>query len=98
MPTIFTHPAVPLGLAPWSRKLPRSLIVIAAIASAIPEIDILGFRYNIHYESSLGHRGFTHSPPFAFTLALLLALCVGPALSRPKAFTYFFLAIASHGL
>ena len=98
MPTIFTHPAVPLGLSPWFRRLPRSLIVLAAIASSVPDIDVLAFRFGIPYESPLGHRGFTHSLLFAVLLAGLLALCVGPALSRPKLFAYFFLAIASHGL
>ncbi|HEX7190355.1 MAG TPA: metal-dependent hydrolase [Thermoanaerobaculia bacterium] len=96
MPTIFTHPAVPLGLSPWFRRLPRSLIVVAAIASAIPDIDVLSFRFGIPYESPLGHRGFTHSLPFAFTLALLLALPFRSCFAR--AFAYLFLAIASHGL
>ena len=98
VPTIFTHPAVPLGLAPWFRRLPRSVIALAVIASALPDIDVLSFRLGIPYESPLGHRGVTHSLAFAFALAAILALCVGPALSRPRLFVYFFLAIASHGL
>jgi inner membrane protein len=98
VPTIFTHPAVPLGLSPWFRRLPRSVIVLASVASAIPDIDVLAFRFGIPYESPLGHRGVTHSLPFAFVLAAILALAVRPALSRPKLFLYFFLAIASHGL
>lgn len=79
VPTIFTHPAVPLGLAPWFRRLPRSLVITAVIASAIPDIDVLSFRLGIPYESPLGHRGFTHSLAFAFLLALFLALCMAPA-------------------
>ena len=96
VPTIFTPPAAPLGIARWFRRLPRSLIVVAAIASSLPDLDVLAFRYHIPYESPLGHRGFTHSLPFAFTLALLLAL---PYRSRfARAFSFLFLAIASHGL
>ena len=98
MPTIFTHPAVPLGLSPWFRRLPRSAVVLAVIASALPDIDVLAFRFGIPYESPLGHRGVTHSLAFAALLAALLALCVAPSLSRPRFFAYFFLAIASHGL
>lgn len=96
MPTIFTHPAVPLGLSPWFRRLPRSLIVLAAIASAVPDVDVLSFRFGIPYASPLGHRGLTHSLSFAFTLALLLALPYRARFAR--AFTFLFLAIASHGL
>lgn len=103
VPTIFTHPAVPLGLSPWFRRLPRSVIVLGVIASAIPDIDVLSFHLGIPYESPLGHRGFTHSLAFAFLLALLLALLVWRGLSARAPsfgtlFTYFFLAIASHGL
>lgn len=102
VPTIFTHPAAPLGLAPWFRRLPRSVVAVAVIASSIPDIDVLSFRLGIPYESPLGHRGLTHSLAFAFLLALLLAL-VWRGLSSlrpsfPTTFTYLFLAIASHGV
>jgi inner membrane protein len=96
VPTIFTHPAAPLGLAPWFRRLPRSLVVLAALASAIPDVDVLAFHYHIPYDSPLGHRGFTHSLPFALTLALLLALPYRANFAR--AFTFLAIAIASHGL
>jgi inner membrane protein len=104
VPTIFTHPAVPLGLSPWFRRVPRSAVILAAVASALPDVDVLAFRYHVPYESPFGHRGFTHSLLFAFALALLLAL-VSRGLSSPrpdssfaKAFTFLFLAISSHGL
>jgi inner membrane protein len=96
VPTIFTHPAVPLGICPWFRKIPRSLVITAAIASAIPDIDVVSFRLGIPYESPLGHRGLTHSLAVAFLLALLLALPYRPRFSR--SFAYLFLAIASHGV
>jgi inner membrane protein len=96
VPTIFTHPAVPLGLAPWFRRLPRSLIATAAIASSLPDVDVLAFRYHIPYDSPLGHRGLTHSLAFAITLALLLALPYRSQFAR--AFTFLAISIASHGL
>jgi len=104
MPTIFTHPAAPLGLAPWFRRLPRSLIILAAFASSIPDVDVLAFRYNLPYESPLGHRGVTHSLAFAITLALLLSVVWRGLSARAretafaKTFTYLAIAIASHGL
>jgi inner membrane protein len=102
VPTIFTHPAAPLGLSSWFRDIPRSVVITAAIASALPDVDFLSFRLGIPYESPLGHRGLTHSLFFAAALALLLSLVVWRGLparvpSFPKLLTYLFLSIASHG-
>jgi inner membrane protein len=68
----------------------------------VPDVDVIGFRFGIHYGDFWGHRGFTHSLFFAALLAsaaLLIAFRQAvPGLSRLAIWTYFFLATASHGL
>ena len=73
MPTIFSHPAVPLGIAPWLRRAPGSLIAVAAITSSLPDADVAAFGFGIPYDHPLGHRGFTHSIAFAVVFTALAA-------------------------
>jgi len=68
----------------------------------IPDLDVIGFRFGIHYGDFWGHRGFTHSILFAALLASAVLL-IGfrramPGPGRIPLWTYFFLATASHGL
>jgi inner membrane protein len=67
----------------------------------LPDLDVIGFRFGIRYGDFWGHRGFTHSLLFAVLLAGAVTT-LGfrqniPGLSRFAAWTYFFLATASHG-
>ena len=67
MPTILTHPAVPLALAlgTGGRLTPPRLAVAGVICSSLPDVDSLGFWAGVPYASLFGHRGFTHSLFFA---------------------------------
>ena len=47
---------------------------LTAICAALPDIDVLGFSFVIRYRDMLGHRGLTHSLPFALVIACLVAL------------------------
>jgi inner membrane protein len=102
MPTIFTHPAVALAAAPWFRRIPRSLLILGVVCSALPDIDTASFAFGIPYEHPLGHRGVTHSLVFA----LLLAVCAAAAYRRYSrdavtfrvACLFLFIVIASHGI
>ena len=98
MPTVFTHPVVALGLAPFFRdKLPgKRWIGIGALCTMLPDLDTVGFRLGIEYGDLLGHRGLSHS--FAFAAVLALALSVFARGRRGPAFVYLFLCTASHGL
>jgi inner membrane protein len=83
-------------------QVPKRVWVIGAVCSMLPDIDVLGFRFGIHYGDFWGHRGFTHSLLFAGVIATL-ALVVGlpralSGLSRGWLCLYFFLAAASHGI
>jgi len=101
MPTILSHPAVPLGLAIalGPANVSGRLLAAGVFASVIPDLDVLGFRLGIAYSHELGHRGFTHSLAFAIALAVLAATFANRLKSLPlPAFIFVFVACASHGL
>lgn len=101
MPTILTHPAVPLALAIGlgSNSIPRRLLIAGVIASILPDLDVLSFRMGIAYEHMLGHRGFSHSLSFALLLALLAVPLSGwLKVSRKISFGFVFVATMSHGV
>jgi inner membrane protein len=101
MPTIFTHPAVPiaLGFGLGKNIIPPRLIAVGAAASVIPDLDVLAFRLNIAYSSDYGHRGFSHSLAFAAVLGFIAAL-IAPILrgKRLNSFLFVTISAASHGL
>ncbi len=101
MPTIFSHPAVPLaiGLALGNKIIPTRLLVAGVVASIIPDLDVIAFRLGIPYASDFGHRGFTHSLAFASALAML-AVPVARFFRASSLTTFLFLlvAMASHGI
>ncbi|HMS10742.1 MAG TPA: metal-dependent hydrolase, partial [Pyrinomonadaceae bacterium] len=73
MPTIFTHPAVPLalGFGLGKKVIAPRLLAAGVAASIIPDLDVIAFRLNIAYSSEWGHRGFSHALAFAAVLAFL---------------------------
>ena len=101
MPTILTHPAVPLalGLGLGSRIIPARLLVAGAVVSILPDLDVLAFRFGVSYASEFGHRGFSHSLLFAALMALLGA-CAWRWFRTGywRACLFLFVATASHGV
>lgn len=97
-----THPAVALGLFPWFRgQIGRPGVLIAGAALTMaPDLDVIGFKLGVAYSDMLGHRGLTHSLPFA----LFAGGVAGWAAARlwrlhfGLLWLYFFLCLASHGL
>ncbi|HEV7670658.1 MAG TPA: metal-dependent hydrolase [Thermoanaerobaculia bacterium] len=59
MPTVLTHPAVPLalGAAAGGDRVGGRLLVAGVIASVLPDADVLGFRGGVPYESERTRRG-----------------------------------------
>ena len=51
----------------------RRFWVFAAVCAAVPDIDILWSPYGIATDNMWGHRGITHSLPFAICFAALVA-------------------------
>jgi len=101
MPTILSHPAVPLAisLGLGSTLIPPRLLVAGLIASVLPDADVLAFRLGIAYGHELGHRGLSHSLVFAVAVALAASACA-PRLRARRLTTFLFMlvATASHGL
>ena len=101
MPSIFTHAAVALGIGTsLYPNVSRQALVVGAVCSAIPDLDVIGFSFGIHYGDVFGHRGFTHSLLFAVLLATAAMVLVDGYAPRHTSFllwTYLFLATASHG-
>jgi inner membrane protein len=103
MASAFTHAIV--GLAIGTAFRPRDSTprfwVAGAVVAALPDVDGIGYWLGIPYESTFGHRGFTHSVVFAALLAgMALIAFRGRADDgeRAKLWTYLFLATASHGV
>jgi inner membrane protein len=101
MPTIFSHPALPLaiGLALGSRVISGRLLVAGVVASIVPDLDGIGLRLGIAYADQFGHRGASHSFAFALVLGLLAAAFAGRLRStRTTAFLFIAASAVSHGL
>jgi inner membrane protein len=101
MPTILSHPVVPLALAIGlgSKIIPTRLAVLGVLACILPDADVLAFRLGIAYSNDFGHRGFTHSLFFA----LLVGMAAMPFArflhsTRKIVFVFIMLCTASHGL
>lgn len=101
MPTVLSHVAAPLaiGLAIGAPAISRRLLVAGLVASVLPDLDVLAFRFGIGYSHEFGHRGFSHSLAFAVCLAILAAGFARQLQVAPKvAFAFFLAAAGSHGL
>lgn len=106
MPTAITHAVVGAALAPLApRPLRRVRLALAlAAVAALPDLDVVAFRFGIPYAHALGHRGLSHSLPFAALLAVVLTrVLYGSALGVGSRRWWalvglFFIAAASHGL
>jgi inner membrane protein len=105
MPSMVSHPAVPLALAPLLPSELRSpgLIFLGVVCSVLPDLDVVGFRFGVPYGHLLGHRGLSHSIAFAVFLSASLAWLLpieaqASQASRLIAFGFLFLSALSHGL
>jgi len=102
MTTVFTHPAIALGLTPWIGKVSnvKSVVFAGIILTILPDIDVVGFNFGIPYDHLFGHRGFTHSIVFALLVSMLTAWLISGASRKDRILTwlYLFLCLVSHGL
>lgn len=101
MPTLFTHPVVPVAVMYFLDRtdISRRLLMTACLVSILPDLDVLAFSFGIPYESPFGHRGFTHSIAFALLLGLI-AMVMHNYLKSPKFMAFFLVSVAgiSHGV
>ena len=101
MPTVITHPAVPLALAlALGREVISGRLLLAGVvASVLPDLDVVAFRLGVPYAAEFGHRGFSHSILFA-SLVALLGACLFRQLhsSFRCALLFLFAASMSHSI
>ena len=107
MASAFTHAFVGAAVATLAPRPFRGVglgVVLAAVAAA-PDLDVVGFRFGVAYADPLGHRGLTHSLPFALIVGLALAWPLArwrgvPLASRAGVglIAVIALACASHGV
>lgn len=101
MPTIITHPALPVALAFGAGRniISTRLLLAGVTASVLPDLDVLAFRFGIPYAAAFGHRGFSHSVLFA-----LIVAGIGAGMARwlnstsTRTFFSLFFAAISHGI
>ncbi len=105
MPTIVSHSiaAVAFGnaFAPGGR--PPKFWLLTAACAVLPDLDVVSFLFGISYHHMMGHRGITHSVPFAIALGFLIALVCYREVPRLSAnwwlvVCYFLIVTASHPL
>lgn len=100
MPTIISHAAVPLalGLGLGEKRVPSILLISGVIASMLPDVDVVLFRFGATYNDVWSHRGLSHSLGFAILLGIVAALLLRKSVQPLLAFGFVCLAAASHGL
>ncbi len=101
MATVLSHPAVPIGLAAMlgPAKVPGRLVLLAMACSILPDADVLGWGAGIPYGHLFGHRGFSHSLPFALLTAALATLFSRRLGASPMVvFLLISLSTVSHGI
>lgn len=76
---------------------PAKVSALAMFCSAIPDADVIAFRFGIPYEHMFGHRGFTHSIFFSLLLGFVVALIFHKK-DRLKFATLYFFATLSHAV
>lgn len=101
MPTVLTHPAVPLamGLALGRKSVPPALLIAGVAVSILPDLDILTWHLGIPLSHEYGHRGFSHSILFAILVAMIGARLL-KSYKIPWSVTvgFLFIATMSHGV
>jgi len=78
---------------------PLGAAIVWSGLSLLPDVDVVGFRFGVHYADSWGHRGATHSFVFA-GLAALAVFALARATRQPALRTALiaFAVVASHPL
>ncbi len=95
MPTILTHPFIAL-LKTWLPRVSNRAWLLGAIATILPDLDVIAFAIGIPYEHRFGHRGFSHSIVLALIVALLFTFfCRAP---RVLTFVFLFACAISHSI
>jgi inner membrane protein len=101
----FSHAiaAVALGKTYTGKKMNWRFWGLAIASAVLPDADVIAFGFGIPYESMFGHRGLTHSLPFALLWSFLVVWGEFKQVVRFSArwwslWVFFFVVTASHGI
>ncbi len=99
MATLFTHAALP-WLARRALKGPPGgrFLTALLLCATVADLDLLGAAFDVRPDDLFGHRGLTHSLPWAAALAALVALLLRKRWPSTQTWPWLFAAAASHGL
>lgn len=101
MASVFSHVAVPVALtmAAGTKRISLRLLGLCTLLSAAPDLDSIGFLFDVPYGSQWGHRGFTHSLAFAVVVGAICAFFARRMrAARGAVFLFAFMSMASHGV
>jgi inner membrane protein len=100
MPTVFTHAVVGAAVATLAPASRARLWLACAACAVVPDLDVVGVWLGVPWGHVLGHRGLTHSLPFAAGLAAVVAVTAFRArgTGRLGLWLALFTATASHGV
>jgi inner membrane protein len=93
--------AVTMGQSFQNKELGWRELLLGALCSVLPDLDVIGFHFGIQYGDLWGHRGLTHSLLFAGVLSgAFVALWhqYKPVADMTGLFVYFSFCTASHGV
>lgn len=81
------------------QRAPLASILFWSALSFLPDADVIGFQFDIHYADEWGHRGASHSLMFAVAVGVAVGL-LARLFKRPALRTAIaaILVIASHAL
>jgi inner membrane protein len=98
VPSVFSHAVAAIGIGAcfYRPSIPTRIWITGAVCSMLPDLDVIGFRYGVHYGDFWGHRGFTHSLLFAALLATVVLVLTArhgvPGMGPISLWTFLFLA------
>lgn len=102
MASVIGHAALVFGFSKLipSKQVASKLLILGILSSMLPDIDVLSYQFGIYGQDPLGHRGLTHSIPFAVLWAFILLIVFHRGDSTSKVFIilYYTVAMSSHGL
>lgn len=102
MPSLPTHVVVALSLGQSKQRAFRTdwwFWFVAVFCSILPDFDVIGFSFGVHYGDLWGHRGLTHSILFALAVGIIAGIALGGHVAQKFwNSAVLFVITASHGV
>lgn len=105
MASAFTHAfaSYTIGKLMPGYKIGVKTILLGMFCAAMPDLDVIAFKFGIPYSHVFGHRGITHSIFFSGIMAFLIKAIFYPntKISSHKGIfllCFFFLSTVSHAI